>query len=561
MEKEKQVELLHKTINGVLKAFANSIKDGSDFIPVDSYVPENFYKGTEKFLKNPSKNGKWSLGYANVNLTPVDYAKRAYYMGGYISPDNKFKNLIEEVIDDMQGRAIALDDGSGRGVSVFCTIDCIGTTNGDIRVIRKMFKEKFEKLFPEKKIASINVFSTHAHSCVDTEGLWTDFPGKLFRNLKRKYTGKGVLERGADEQYMRFLCDGVSDALIRAVADMCEGELTVAQKDITEDYFKNKNRPSAPSVVTDITRLTFTPDDKSKTPTIIVNLPAHPDVAGLPVGDEEGSGRRLCGEYVHYMGEIINKAGYNFMFFNGAICAIYMDCNVTNDGVKLNHRYEMSVRFGREIGRITLALTKTLDEIKKDKLLYDEKEIAEESANAAQNGGKYTLWCENWEPVEEKKVKPLLNIRLKEVKIPIKNALMAAAGKLKLANFKVLVEGKQEYAVYSEIGYLELGKELKICMVPGEFCCDLLTGGASLYADGSVNKTDFGIPSLREVFGEDTMVFGLANDAIGYIVPDNDYTMGDPMNHYHELVSLGCKTGSSVMNGFVEMAKELGFKE
>ena len=87
MEKEKQVELLHKTINGVLKAFANSIKDGSDFIPVDSYVPENFYKGTEKFLKNPSKNGKWSLGYANVNLTPVDYAKRAYYMGGYISHD------------------------------------------------------------------------------------------------------------------------------------------------------------------------------------------------------------------------------------------------------------------------------------------------------------------------------------------------------------------------------------------------------------------------------------------------------------------------------------------
>ena len=66
MEKEKQVELLHKTIHGVLKAFSNSIKDGSDYIPVNSYVPENFYKGTEKFLKNPSKNGKWSLGYANV---------------------------------------------------------------------------------------------------------------------------------------------------------------------------------------------------------------------------------------------------------------------------------------------------------------------------------------------------------------------------------------------------------------------------------------------------------------------------------------------------------------
>lgn len=560
MEKEKRVQLTHKAINGVLQVFANSLKDGGDFIPVGSYVPENFWEGTEKFLEKPAEKAKWSLGYANVDLTPVDYAKRNYYMGGYIAPENKFKNLIEEVVDDMQGRAIALDDGSGRGVSVFCTIDCIGTTNGDIRVIRKKFKEKFLEQFPDKKIASVNVFSTHTHSCVDTEGLWTDFPGKLLRNWKRNRRGKGVLERGADEQYMRFLCESVSDTLIKAVADMCEGKMTLAQKDITEDYFSNRNRPSAPSIVTDITRLTFIPDNKKRTPTMIVNLPAHPDVAGLPVGDEPGSGRRLCGDYVHYMGKTINKAGFNFMFFNGAICAIYMARDKSNDGLKFNHRYEQSIRFGREVGRIALSLTKTLDEIKKDKLLYDEAEIATDSELSKRNGAKYTLWCEDWEPVEEKKVSPLLNIRIKEVKIPIKNPLLAAAGKLRLANYKVLTEGENAYAVYSEIGYIEFGNELKVAMVPGEFCCDLLTGGASLYADGSVSHKDFGYPSVREIFGEDTIAFGLANDAIGYIVPDNDYTMGDPKDHYHELVSLGYLTGSSVMQGFVDMAKELKIK-
>lgn len=560
MDVEKRINLTDKVIHGILQGFSNAVKDGSDYIPVEAYVPENFFEGTKKFLKNPSKNGKWSLGYANINLTPLDYAKRNYYMGGYISPDNGFKNLIEEVVDAMKGRAIALDDGSGRGVSVFCTIDCIGTTNGDIRVIRKKFKEKFEELYPDRKIASVNVFSTHTHSCVDTEGIWTDFPGKLLRNFKRKKKGNGALERGADEQYMRFLCEGVSDTLIKAVQDMCEGELTLAQKDITEDYFSNRNRPSAPSIVTDITRLIFTPDDKSKTPTMIINLPAHPDVAGFPVKDEPGSGRRLSGDYVYYLGETVSKAGYNLMFFNGAICAIYMARGKSNDDLKFHHRYEESIRFGREIGRIALSLTKTLDEIKKDKLLYDEAEIATDTELAKRNGGKYTLWCEGWEPVEEKKVKPLLNIRIKEVKIPIMNPLMAAAGKLKLANFKVLTEGKGKYAIYSEIGYIEFGKELKVAMVPGEFCCDLLKGGASLYADGSITHTDFGLPSVRDIFGEDTIAFGLANDAIGYIVPDNDYTMGDPMNHYHELVSLGCLTGSSVMKGFVEMAKELEIK-
>lgn len=560
MDVEKRINLTDKVIHGILQGFSNAVKDGSDYIPVEAYVPENFFEGTKKFLKNPSKNGKWSLGYANINLTPLDYAKRNYYMGGYISPDNGFKNLIEEVADAMKGRAIALDDGSGRGVSVFCTIDCIGTTNGDIKVIRKKFKEKFEELYPDRKIASVNVFSTHTHSCVDTEGIWTDFPGKLLRNFKRKKKGNGALERGADEQYMRFLCEGVSDTLIKAVQDMCEGELTLAQKDITEDYFSNRNRPSAPSIVTDITRLIFTPDDKSKTPTMIINLPAHPDVAGFPVKDEPGSGRRLSGDYVYYLGETVSKAGYNLMFFNGAICAIYMARGKSNDDLKFHHRYEESIRFGREIGRIALSLTKTLDEIKKDKLLYDEAEIVTDTELAKRNGGKYTLWCEGWEPVEEKKVKPLLNIRIKEVKIPIMNPLMAAAGKLKLANFKVLTEGKGKYAIYSEIGYIEFGKELKVAMVPGEFCCDLLKGGASLYADGSITHTDFGLPSVRDIFGEDTIAFGLANDAIGYIVPDNDYTMGDPMNHYHELVSLGCLTGSSVMKGFVEMAKELEIK-
>ncbi len=557
LEKEKQVKALDKTINGALRIFADSIKNGDGILNAESYVTENFYEGTTPFFNNTIENSKWSLGFADVVLTPSDYRKRPYYMGGYMVPDNRFKNLVEDVVDNMMGRVVALCDGSGRGASIFCTIDCIGITNGDIREIRRIFKEKATKLFPHKKIASVNVFSTHAHSCIDTQGLWTDFPSKLLRNLKRKYTGRGVLEKGADEQYMRFLYECVSDALINALEDMTTGEMTFAQKDITQAYFVNKNRPSATGLVTDITRLTFTPDDKSKSPTIIVNLPAHPDVAGLAVKGEKGSGRRLTGEYVYYMGEVINKAGYNFMFFNGAICAIYMACDTSVDGLPLNHRYEMSVRFGREIGKITLALTKTLDEIKKDNLLYNEEEIKKESALSKRNGGKYTLWCEDWVPVKEKTVDPILNIRIKEVKIPVKNNLMVAVGKLKLANFKVLSEGKNQYFVWSEIGYMEFGNQLKIAMVPGEFCCDLLVGGDSLNRENSVNHVDFGIPPLRDIFGKETMVFGLANDAVGYIVPDNDYTMGDPKNHYHELVSLGCETGSSVMNGFVELAKEI----
>ena len=62
---------------------------------------------------------------------------------------------------------------------------------------------------------------------------------------------------------------------------------------------------------------------------------------------------------------------------------------------------------------------------------------------------------------------------------------------------------------------------------------------------------------LKDIFG-DVTVFGLANDAIGYIVPDNDYSMGLVFDHYQEILSLSRETASTIMNGFAQMAKDLG---
>ncbi len=557
MKKETKIKILDKTINGALGAFSLTLKDGREFSDFDSYKAENFYEGTKRFLKNPSKNGKWHLGYGCVDLVPDDILERPYYLGGYLSPDDNFKNLVQFVIDSMKARIIVLDDNSGRGLSVFCTVDCIGITNADIRKIRKRFAELLKEKHPEKKVASVNVFSTHTHSCIDTEGLWTDLFGKIHRNIKRNRTGKGIPEKGVDEEFSRLLLKRVSETMLKAVEDMKPGEMYIAQKDISDKYFSNKNRPSATGLVTVITRLTFVPDEKTETPTMIVNVPIHPDVAGLPTSDRKESGHELSGDYIYYLGETVNKAGFNFMFFNGAICAIYSSRELSNDGLRLKARYEQSKRFGIEMGRIILSLTKSLDEIKKDKLLFDEDEFENDKKLSEENGNKYTLWCEEWESVTQKQVKPLLNIRIAEVRVPVTNPIIVTAGKLNLANYKVLKESRNRYAVYTEIGYIEFGKEFKVALVPGEYCCDLLTGGASLKAESSFTKKDFKYKTIREIFGEDTYAFGLANDEIGYIVPDNDYTMGDPKDHYHEFVSLGKYTASAINCGFEDMKKEL----
>lgn len=506
-----------------------------------------FYKGTETMLDEPADNAVWELGYAKTSLVPDDWQTKDYFLGGFISMQNGMSNKVEEVIDDMQVRVIAVSDGSGRGVSVFANIDSIGVSNGDIRAIRSYLS----KLDTGVEISSITVTSTHCHSCIDTQGLWTNLLSKLGKNLVNAYLRTGNLEKGVDTEYMDFLRNAVANTMAEAIKDMKKGTMTYAVKSLDEEYFNNKNRKSSTSVLNDMTRFVFTPFEVSETvkPTMIVNIAAHPDIAGLAV-DETDNGRQLSGDYVYYMGDTIENAGYNFMFFNGAIAGIYAGRGLSNDNVPLERRYQQSERYGREMGQIALNLTNTYEVINAN---ADWDKINAEMALA---GDRYTLWFdETWEPAEEKELEPVLNTLFKEVKIKVTNPLIQLVGKLDLANYDVYKENHRYY-IFTEIGYMEFGG-VKIALMPGEIVQDLVAGGGSLTAEGSYSGEDFGYKTIRELFGEDAIAFGLANDAIGYVVPDNDYSMAILDDHYQELISLGNETASTIMKGYAEIAAQV----
>ena len=549
-------------VTGLLGAINGIFPDAKSFIDKKDFENDTFYGGTEEFLDEPAEGAAWKLGYANTSLVPDDWKSYTYYLGGYIVIENLFTNNVEYVIDDMKARVIAIEDGSGRGVSVFATIDCIGMTNGDIKKIRQALVEKADGKYD---FAAINVESTHAHSCIDTEGLWTNLFGKMIKNMPKALFHIGTPEPGTDEKYMTMLYDRVSDAMLEACDSMVTGTMTYARKDIGEQYFDNKNRSSASALMTDMVRLAFTPDDETVDPTYIINMAAHPDVAGLATdfvldGEAVNTGRQLSGEYPYYMGETLAAAGVNCMFFNGAIAGIYIARGATNDSQPQYWRAEQSARYGQEMAKIALAMTMTLDEIKTGDLkdiLYNEEIINKEMAYVEENGGEYTLWCENWEPVEEVDVDPLFNIVIKEVFVPVTNPLIILAGKLNLANYKVLRTGFRKYEICTEIGYIEFGRQLKAVMMPGEVVQDIVAGGSSLTADGSYSGKDFEYAPLVGIFGdEDLICFGLANDAVGYIVPDNDYCMCIAFDHYQELISLGSGVASTVVKGLSEIAEE-----
>ena len=554
---EKFVRFAEKALMKGLGGIAGKLENGPGFVGEDFDHSRFFYPGDGKWLRRAPTGAKWRLGYANADLTPEDWAERPYYLGGYLTGANGFNNRVNAVIDKMMCRVAALDDGSGRGVSLFATVDCIGLGNRHIKAIRRHLEDQLRISGVNEPLCTVNVFSTHAHSCVDTQGLWTATGKTLKHNYRKNRSGRGTYLEGADPEFMRALVRKVGDAMLRAVKDLKPGTLAFAKKDIGPDYFSNRNRPSATALSTVLYRFVFTPEDPSARPTVIASFPAHPDCAGLPTTDGQSSGRELCGEFIYYMGELIGRAGYNFLFINGAICAVYMSRGASNDNVTMAHRYEQSVRYGRELARITLALTKTREEIEADPVLCDRAGIERDRADAEKNGGGYTLWYENWTPVKETKVSPILNIRLRQVAVPVTNPLIILVGKLNLVAYDVIAKKDGSFAVVAEVGYLELGHGFSAVLVPGEFCQDLLCGGDSLNAAGSFRKTDFPYPPLTESFGAQVAAFGLANDAVGYIVPDNDYIMGDFVNHYHELISLGERTGSTVMKGLRELKTQI----
>ena len=579
-------DILETLINFVLKVFSGLFNDGPGFVPqedADIKAAANFYEGMGNEFRSTAKpDGKWNLGYSNASLIPNDYSNGTYYIGGYIAIENGFSNVVEGIAeipgigkDDMKVRCVAVNDGTDAGTALFATIDCIGITNADIKDIRALLAD----FAAANNIKAINISSTHTHSCIDTEGLWTKVLYKIAHNGIVNGTGADEeLVQGTNPAYMAFLKEKVADTLMDAYADMKPGVLTYTEKDIGEDYFNNKNRPSAGEMIyeinekgkevytgknkvamTDISRFIFIPDEADATPTMMLNIAAHPDVAGLPT--DTNSGREISGDYLFYCGKFLEDAGYNFMFFQGAIAGIYMNRSASGDGIPTEQRVEQSMRYGFELARMALALTLTKEQVEADPMLNCADEIA---ANV--DNDQYTIWYENWNKdadgndvlPEEKEVEPFLNLYIKQVEVPVSNSLIEAVGKLNLANYVVIQKPDGTYATITEIGYMEMGNQFKTVFLPGEVCQDLIApNGASLKASNAVTATAFSASPACDIFGEDVKCFGLMNDAIGYIVPDNDYTMGDPVNHYHELISLGKNVASALMKGLSELNDEI----
>ncbi|MBQ2812394.1 MAG: hypothetical protein IJE63_04015, partial [Clostridia bacterium] len=512
------------------------------FVDADEYDSPDFMAGHTTFIDS-NAGGVWSLGYDQTSLVPDDILDRPYYLAGYLL-QNFPSNTVEEVLDDMNVYTVVMDDGSGRGKVAFCTIECIGISNKDIRDIRNLLKDFAE----ENNIVSINVTATHCHSEIDTLGLWNPFFLKMANNTLAALTNQLIFKTqpGPDEEFMNLLKERTAQSIKDATKSMEEGKLYFSQKDC-EEYFSDDRDPTGYDGNLYVFR--FDPAKDGVDETLIINEPAHPYITGLKT--DESSGKQLSGDYTAAMNQVLSEYNYNFMPIIGATLGIYSDRGPTNDNVEMHERWMQADRYGKELAYIAMSMTKTEEEIKASPYVKDNEKLQNEIATA---GEGYTLWYEDWEPVEETEVEPILNVAAKEVIITVENPVLMLVGKMGLVNHRILDNGDGTYSTPTEVGYAEFGTNIKVAMMPGEISPELIYGGVTMDAENSFSGCDFPGKSCAESLeiGEDDVLlcFGLCNDEIGYILNDNDYCMifFDDMepfgDHYQETIAFSRSSGT-----------------
>ena len=437
----------------------------------------NFLSGMDTFISEPVSD-KWSVGFAKNELTPDDYDKEYYYLGGYL----KFPaQSATGVIDELWTKAVVLDDNSGRGAVAFAYIDAVGLMNNDIKLIR----EKLSDILGADGIISVNVGVTHTHTAVDTQGIWGTLP-----------------QTGKNEKYMNALVEKTADAIRTAYETRSEGTLYYGSDDYGH-LFSDGRGPR--SYDRNIHLFRFVPDDSAKREIFITNFGAHPVYI-------EWANTKISADYPYYLSKAVEeKYGADFVFIQGAIGgAIHGNLSASN-GVTGTTDVEKITQYGAKIADVFAEL------------------------------------IEKAEPVA-----PVLNVAHRQFELSVDNFIFRLVERTGITSAKGYSDDGT-IKMTSEIGYCQIGDNIKILMMPGEIFPEIVYGGF-YSAQEAFNGTEYPEAALKTYFDVDdhVLTFGLCNDALGYIVPDNDYNAKES----HEMISVGPKTASTLSRAFADLINE-----
>lgn len=483
---DKLVMALGKAIN----RFVPGLDWGKTWQNYDDYTtPEGFYSGESTFDTEVDPSAKWSMGYSYGSLLEgLDILNGKYFMAGALQVTNG--QVPTGILDDQGVNVYAISDGDG--IVVQAVIDGYGIARGDVLEIRN----RLSALAKEKNIISINVSVLHQHSAIDTLGMGVALLPALFWNPGMSVTNadKSQFKTGKTQSFMDNLYKVVAETVTEAVNDMEEGTLYYGSADVS-DLMYDKRKP----IVFDgeIHRFRFDPDNASSDEIWVCEAGIH--CTGYSSDDTE-----ISADFPYYFKEYIKETtGADVVYVQGAELAITTEKdNIKAEGSDKQARVKA---YGIELAKRTIDIS------------------------------------------NETELQPVLNIKLQEVTLTADNPIHILAVREAIVDSVVTKDGL-DFNVMTEIGYMELGNKVGIVLVPGEIAPEILWGGV-VSKKLSWTKESWDYAPLKDTAKVEKLIcFGLNNDQIGYILPDNDYRSMFTENE--EINACSTKAGSVITGAF-----------
>ena len=312
-----------------------------------------------------------------------------------------------------------------------------------------------------------------------------------------------IPETGKNEKYMDALVEKTADAIRAAYETRSEGTLYFSSGNY-KNFFSDGRAPR--SFDENIHLFRFVPDDSAKREILISNFGAHPVYI-------EWANTKISADYPYYLAKAVEeKYGADFIFIQGAIGgAIHGNLGASN-GITGETDVEKITQYGNK--------------------------IADAFAELMEN---------------ETVVAPILNVAHRQVEVEVSNFIFKLVERVGLTSAKGYSDDG-EIKMTTEIGYAEIGEDIKIIMMPGEAFPEIIYGGFA-GAEEAFNGTEYPYPALNTLFDEDdhVLTFGLCNDALGYIVPDNIYDSSASQ----EMISVGPEAASTLSAAFIGLIEEV----
>jgi hypothetical protein len=406
------------------------------------------------------------VAFGETDITPDVKGKKPVWLAGY-GPGRRATG----VHDPLMARCLVLGDGGDRIALV--SVDLIGLQYPAVMQIRKELGD----------FKYVLVSSTHNHEGPDVVGIW----------------GRGFLSRGVDDDYVASVVTKVVDLVKKTVENLTPA--TAAYGNASDETLLGDSRkPLAKDGVLRVIK--FTKAGSQETAGLLVQWNCHPESMG-------SKNTEVTADFPYAtVARLKDQHKCPILYMSGAVGGLM----APPDGV---------IKDGQG---------KVLDEGDFEYCrLYGEAvaDLATKAITAA-------------EPIE---LTPF-SVAARPIAIPVTNAVYRLArvarvlrreGRIWEGDFQKLGEIVTEEtlekptAVETEVAYLRLG-EVHVASIPGELYPELIYGKYQEPAEPNADFPDAPLePTVESILpGKKWLLFGLANDEIGYIIPRRQWDSMPP---------------------------------